>query len=104
MNLKTRIYEIMKHFLCVGSGIRLPACILSAHCLSVFSSSALVLACAAATGAAETLTGTLSFCYLLFIWKCSLLSVSVDWPSVAVCSSVRICMNGWLCCWVFFFL
>lgn len=42
------------------------------------------------------------FCYLLFIWKCLLLSVSVDWLSTAVCSSVHIYMNGWLC-WYFIF-
>lgn len=41
-------------------------------------------------------------CYLLFIWKCSLLSVSGDWLSIAVCSSVHIYMNGWLC-WRFLF-
>lgn len=64
----------MFFFFFFTNGIWLSACILSAHNLSVFFSSALVLACAA-TGAAETVTGTLSFSYLLFIWKCSLLSV-----------------------------
>lgn len=81
----------------VTSGVWLSACILSAHSLSVFSFSALPCA---ATGAAETVTGTLSFCYLLFIWKCLLLSVCGDWLSIAVCSSVHIYMNG-CSCWYF---
>lgn len=74
---------------------------LLAHNLSVFFFPALILACAA-TGTAETGTGTLSFCYLLFIWKCLLLSVSVDWLAIAVCSSVPIYTNGSLC-WYFLF-
>lgn len=85
----------------VTSGIWLSACILSAHNLSVFFSSALVLACAA-TGAAETVTGTLSFCYLLFIWKC-FASVCVCW--LAVHSSLFICayLHDWLVMLVFSF-
>lgn len=67
--------EIMNTFI-VTNGIWCSACILSTHNLSVFFFSALVLAYTA-TGAAETVTGTLSFCYLLFIWKCLLLSVCV---------------------------
>lgn len=77
------------------------ACFPSTHNLSVFFSPALVLA-GAATGAAETVTGTLSFCYLLFIWKCLFLPVCGDWLSIA--QSVRLCIFTWMAARVGVFL
>lgn len=44
----------------------------------------------------------LSFYYLLFTWKRSLLSLCVDWLSIAVRSFVHIYKNGSLC-WYFLF-
>lgn len=84
----------------VNNGIWLSAYILSAHNLSVFFSSALVLACAA-TGAAETVTGIHSF--LLPAVQLDLLA-SVCVCRLAVHCSLFICayLHEWLVMLVYF--
>lgn len=64
--------------------------------------SALALAFSA-IGAAETVTGTKSLCYLLFIWKCLLLRICVCWLAVHRSMFICACLHEWLLYWYFLF-
>lgn len=68
--------------------------------LLCFLSSALALAFSA-IGATETMTGTKSLCYLLFIWKCSLLRICVCWLAVHRSMFICACLHEWLLILVF---
>lgn len=90
------VCALMYQIMFFGYKLKIAVCLLTICLCSC-------LLCLSSTGDAESVTGIpFFFCYLLFIWKCLLLSVSVDWLSIVVCSSVHIYVNGYLC-WNFLF-